>query len=177
MKILGFIFLFASVVACDPYGFGYKKNPAYILDEAFKAVSNMDAESFVEVTAKEALCIYGNEEGIRYLKENLKINPENLKINPRVLETTHYTNPIFTEYWSYYQERYVIGISDKTTKQLIADVIVDCDFGADGEKNPKLVNKPPRSYKRKECRAVKIIPKNFNSLPVPQKCGLLKIEL
>lgn len=177
MKKFGFFLLLASVVACDPYGFGYKKNPAFVLDEAFKAISNLDVETFVEMTGKEALCVYGNEAGMQFLKENLQINPENLKITPKVLETHHLKTPVFTEYWSYYQERYEIEIRDKITNKEIAGVIVDCDFGTNGEKDPKQINKAPHSYKKKECHAVKIIPRNFQALPVPQKCGPLRIEL
>lgn len=177
MKILGFLLLLASVTACDPYGFGYKKNPAFILDEAFKSIQNQDLESFLEVTAKEALCVYGNEKGLAYLKENIHLNMENIKLNPKVLETRHYSTATFVGYWSYYHERYEIEIQDKNTKEIILETIVDCEYGTEGEKDDRLINRKPSKYKKKECRAVKLRPKKFNSLPIPSKCGLLKIEL
>lgn len=177
MKILGFILLLASVVACDPYGFGFKKNPAFVLNEAFKAIVNLDIESFVEVTGKEAVCVYGNEKGLNYLKDQIQVSTDNIKLNPKVLETRHFTTPVFVGYWSYYHERYQIEIVDKGTKKVIAETVVDCEFGTEGEKDDRLINKKPESYKKKECRAVKLIPKTFNPLPLPQKCGLLKIEL
>lgn len=177
MKFLGFIFLLTSVVACDPYGFGFKKNPAHVLNEAFTAIMNLDQETFLEVTGKEALCIYGNEKGLLYLKDKIHVNTENIKLNPKVLETKHFTIPTFVGYWSYYHERYQIEILDKETKTVIAETLVDCDFGTEGEKDDSLINKDPSAYKKKECRAVKLIPKTFNPLPLPQKCGLFKIDL
>lgn len=177
MKVLGFILLLTSVIACDPYGFGYKKNPAYVLDEAFKAVSNLDVESFTEVTAKEALCIYGNEQGLLYLKDKLQLNLENLKLNPKVLESKHFTNPVYTGFWSYYHERYGIEVTDKALGTVLFETIVDCDFGTEGEKNDALINKAPSSYRKKECRAVKLIPKNFPGKPAPVRCGPLRIDL
>lgn len=177
MKISALLILLFFTTGCDPYGFGYKYNPAYVLDESFKAISNQDLESFLEVTAKEALCVYGNEEGLTYLKENLQIIPENVKLNPKMLETRHYDIPVFAGYWSYYHERYEIEVLDKSTKEVILETIVDCEFGAEGEKRSDLINRQPGDYNRKECRAVKLLPKKFNSLPVPSKCGLLKVEL
>lgn len=179
MKLSAMIFLLTLVVACDPFGFGYKKNPAYVLDEAFKAVSNMDVESFVEVTGKEALCVYGNEKGLQYLRDNLmNIDHGNIKIVPKVLETRHLSTPVFTgNYWTYYQERYEVQIHDKINKTVLAETIVDCDFGNIGYQDDRLLNQPPVSYRKKECRAVKFIPKTFQSLPVSEKCGLFKIEL
>lgn len=177
MKFFGFLFLFASVVACDPYGFGFKKNPAYVLDEAFKSVSNLDVESFLEVTGKEALCVYGNEKGLVYLKDNIELTTEQVKLNPKVLKNEHYSSPKFVGFWSYYNERYEIEVLDKVTNEVLLETIVDCDYGINGEKNDKFINIKPSKYKVKECQAIKLMPKKFKALPVPEKCNSLKIVL
>lgn len=177
MKILGFLILLSTVVACDPYGFGFKKNPAYVLDEAFKAVSNLDVESFLEVTGREALCIYGNPKSLNYLKDNIIINTENVKLNPTKLSNVHYTSPKFVGYWSYYHERYEIQILDKEKNEVLLETIVDCDYGFDGVKDSKYVNLKPKKYKMKECRAIKLSPKKFKALPLPDRCNAMKIAL
>jgi hypothetical protein len=178
MKLLGLILLTTTVVSCDPYGFGFKKNPAYVLDVAFTAITNVDVESFLEVTAKEALCIYGNEKGLVYLKDKLAgIDPENVRLVPKVLETRHYTAPVYVGYWAYYNERYEIELRDRGTDKLVLETIVDCAYGTEGEKSEKFVNQRPQRYKKKECRAVKLRPATFVPLPVPPRCGLLRVDL
>lgn len=177
MKIFGFILLIATLAACDPYGFGYKKNPAYVLDEAFKAISNLDETSFLEVTGKEALCLYGNEKGLNFLKDNILIDVKSVKINPKVLSNEHYKIPKYVGYWSYYHERFVIEIQDKVTEKVLMETIVDCDYGTESEKDDKFINLPPKKYKKKECQAVKFMPKTFKPLPVSDKCMSLKVSL
>jgi hypothetical protein len=173
MKILGLAFLFL-ITACDPYGFGFKKNPAYILDEAFKAIQNLDVESFLEVTRKEALCIYGNPKGLNYLKNKLDITPDEVKINPVLVDSRHHKIPNFG-YWSYYEEKYVIEVHHHKSKDSILEAVITCDYGTDGEKDDKLINLKPKKYKHKECRAVKLIPRKFAPLPLPSKCGKLAV--
>lgn len=177
MKIFGFLALLSLLAACDPYGFGFPKNPAYVLDESFKSITNLDVDSFLEVTGKEALCLYGNEQGLHYLKEKINLDPSNVTLVPNVLETKHYPTPVFVGYWSYYNERYQVQIRNKQTSEVLMETIVDCDYGIDGEKNPELVNQKPKKYKKKECRAIKLIPKTFESLPVPEKCEKLRVNL
>jgi hypothetical protein len=177
MKFLGFILLLTSVAACDPYGFGFKKNPAYVLNEAFKAIMNQDQDSFVEVTGKEAVCIYGNEKGLTYLKDQIHVSTENIKLNPKLIEKKHYPVAVWVGYWSYYHERYMVEIQDKESKNVIAQTVVDCEYGTATEKDDRLLNKEPTAYKTKECRTIKLMPKTFSPLPLPQKCGILKIDL
>ncbi len=177
MKSFGILLILFSVVACDPYKFGFKKNPAYVLDEAFKAITNQDTETFLEMTGKEALCIYGNQAGIAYLKERVTLTPQDVKLKPTVLETKHFVNPKFVGYWSYYHERYQIDILDKVSAELLMKAIVDCEYGTEGEKSEKLVNLKPKKYKKKECRVIRVEPKTFPALPMPEKCEDLKIIL
>jgi hypothetical protein len=177
MKAFFLLPLLVLFAACDPYGFGFKKNPAFVLDEAFQSVTNLDTESFVEVTGKEALCVYGNDAGLHYLKDNVVLSPENVKLNPTVLKTSHFTSPKYVGYWSYYHERYQIDINDKVTNELILKAYVDCDYGTDGEKNDNLINLKPKKYRKKECRVVKVLPLKFAALPVPAKCESFKVDL
>lgn len=177
MKHFGILLILISVVACDPYGFGFKKNPAYVLDQAFTAITNQDTETFLEVTGKEALCIYGNPEGIAYLKKRVTLTAESVNLKPAVLETKHFTNPKFVGYWSYYHERYQIDILDKVTSEVLLKSIVDCDYGTEGEKSEELINLKPRKYKKKECRLVKVVLQKFPEFPLPAKCRDLKVTL
>jgi hypothetical protein len=54
---------------------------------------------------------------------------------------------------------------------------VDCDYGTDGEKDEKWLNLQPSSYKIKECRAVKMASDSFKTLPLPEKCNNLRVDL
>lgn len=177
MKSFGLFLILITLAGCDPYGFGFKKNPAYVLDEAFKAITNQDTETFLEMTGKEALCTYGSPEGIAYLKDRVTLSPENVKLKPTVLENRHYTNPKFVGYWSYYHERYQIDILDKITSEVLLKAIVDCEYGTEGEKSDKLINLKPKKYKKKECRVVKVIPQTFQELPMSTRCDTLRITL
>lgn len=177
MKTVFILSILVLAAACDPYGFGFKKNPAYVLDEAFKAITNLDTESYLEVTGKEALCVYGNEEGLNYLKDSVILTPENVKLKPTVLKTVHNLNPKFVGYWSYYSERYQIEIQEKTSGLLLMKTYIDCEYGTDGEKDDKFINLKPQKYRVKECRVVKVIPEIFKPLPIPAKCDLFKVDL
>lgn len=176
MKVLRLIVLL-NLVACDPYGFGFKKNPAYVLDEAMKAISNLDDKSFLEVTGKEALCIYGNEIGISYLKSRITFDPGNIKLVPTLLNSLHFTAPAYVGYWSYYHERYQVDITDKRSSEKVFKVIVDCEYGTDSVKNERLINLKKTKYKKKECRLVKVIPQSFPALPLAERCKKLEVSL
>jgi hypothetical protein len=177
MKLFFFILALFSLASCDPYKFGFEKNPAYVLNEAFKAITNLDEETFIEVTGKEALCLYGNAQGISYLRDRILINQESAKLEPKLLSSKHLTSPKYVGYWSYYQERYSIKISDNIHNDVILEVIVDCDYGTAGVKDDKYLNLERKKYPKKECRAVKLLPQKFENLPLPQKCEMFKVEL
>ncbi len=177
MKFFVLISALLTLASCDPYRFGFKKNPAFVLDETFKSISHLDHLSFLELTSKEALCVYGNVEGVKYLKENIQFNPEEIGFIPSVLETKYFKIPNFVGYWSYYFERYEIDVKSKTTDEFFMRVIVDCNYGTENEKDQKFVNLKPSKYEKKECRIVKFQPKHFDELPIPQKCGILRLDL
>jgi hypothetical protein len=165
------------LTACDPYSFGFKKNPAYVLQEALKAITNLDQDTFLEISAKELLCIYGNDKGLQYLKHHLDVVESEVKIIPRILTKKSFEIPVFVGYWSYYQERYEIEVLSKASQQQVLKTIIDCHYGFEGSKDQSQINLLPSQYKKKECRAVKLIPNNFVSLPLPQKCVKLKVVL
>lgn len=177
MKFFSTLILLTLVAACDPYGFGFKKNPAYVLDEAFKAVMNQDEETFLEMTGKEAYCVYGNETGLNFLKDKIIISTDNIKLNLKEISNVHYTAPKFVGYWSYYNSRYRVEVLDKGTNEVLLETLIDCDYGIEGQKNPKYINQKPSKYKKKECRAVKLLPKKFAPLEVSSKCTSFKIDL
>lgn len=179
MKLFGFLIILGLFQACDPYGFGFKRNPAYVLKEAFDSVAALDHEAFLEVSGKEALCLYGNTEGVSYLRSNLKIDTKNIEIKPKLIEnSSKYTkHPNFVGYWSYYQERYLIDIFNKETHNKMLQVMVECHYGFNGEINEKYQNLKVKKYKRKECLLIKIVPLNFASLPMRKECIPLKVSL
>jgi len=176
MKFLGIIMALISFAGCDPYGFGFKKNPAYILDEAFGAIHNQNVESFLDSSGREALCIYGNRTGIAYLKEKLVIDTENIEIEPKMLTERSFKSPQYVGYWSYYNERYMVNINSKESKKTLIQVIVDCDFGSD-VKDKRYQNLNKNKFDRKECRLVKVLPYQFKSLPMPAKCEQLQVPV
>jgi hypothetical protein len=177
MKFFVIISMLLVFVSCDPYRFGFEKNPAFVLDETFKSITNLDQTSFLELTSKEALCVYGNDKGIKYLKENLQINSEEIRFVPNVLETRYFKVPNFVGYWSYYFERFEIDLNNKTSDEFLMRVIFDCNYGTEDEKDQDLINLKPSKYKKKECRIVKFKPKQFAELPIPEKCGILRLDL
>lgn len=179
MKLLSFVLLLGLIQACDPYGFGFKMNPAFVLNEAFKSVLALDHEAFLDVSGKEALCLYGNPEGITYLRNNLSIDKDQVEIHPKLIEnTSKYTKaPHFVGYWSYYQERYQVDISDKKTKEELLKVVVECHYGFEGEKNASYQNLKIKKYKKKECRVIKMIPFKFPAMEMREECIPLKVTL
>lgn len=169
-----FLILLAS---CDPFNFGFKKNPAYILNESFVAIKNLDHQSFIEVTGKEVLCTYGNPEGLAYLKSHMEFDGDDVKITPVKISETYATSPKFVGFWSYLQERYKVEVVDEKTLLPLLNAYIDCDFGTDKEKNDKFLNLPKDRYKRKECLLVKVEPMVFQPLPLPKACEIMKIKL
>lgn len=179
MKLFGTLVLLFLVQACDPYGFGFKQNPANVLNQAFNSVLSINPERFLEVSGKEALCIYGNNEGMTYLNNNLNLNPDNIEIKPKLIEnSSRYTkSPQFVGYWSYYNEKYEVDILDKTTNLDLLKVIVECHYGFEGQKNDAYQNLKLKKYKMKECKVIKLTPFHFEGLPLRPECAPLSVEL
>lgn len=175
MKLFLLLSIAGIFVACDPYGFGFKNNPAHVLDAVLLSISNQDDVSFLEVSDREALCVYGNKEGINYLHEKVQVNSENLKLTWKTTDT-YYKVPEFVGFWSYFNSRFLIDIKDKKSKEIYAQVVVDCNYGHE-EKSERLRNLPPKKYQKKDCRLIKIIPLTFQPLPVPAKCDVLKVSM
>lgn len=176
MNALGFLLLL-SVVSCDPYNFGFRDNPAQILQDAVEAINTHDVQKFLKVSGREVLCIYGNEDGLDYLKRNSTIDPKNAKFNLTFIKETYYDVPAYVGYWSYLNQRYMMDVTDQRDNSMIVQAVVDCDYGTEGERNIKFVNLKRSKYKRKECRVTKLIPKTFKALPLPERCGVLKVSL
>jgi hypothetical protein len=180
MNRLSFLFLLCLNVACDPWGFGFKKNPAYVLTEAFEAVLAGDPQAFNLVTGREALCLYGNDTGLDYLRRYMDVrNPDDVEIHPKLIEnSSRYTkNPQFVGYWSYFHERYILDILDKKTKEELLKVVVECHYGMEGQKSEKYQNMKVKKYKKKECRLIKLMPSKFDSLPMNIDCMPLRVNL
>ncbi len=179
MKILALLSFTFFVIACDPYRFGFKKNPAYVLDQALKAIQNMDEESFLEISGKEALCLYGNKEGITYLHERVRADVQNLELkHSQVGELQVLAAPAYVGFWSYLRQRYVVEIQQKSDKAVLGTLVVDCNYGAPNEKRPAYLRiRNPKKFKAKECRVIKIIPANFNPIPVDSSCESLSVSL
>ena len=175
MKFLNTLAVLIFIAGCDPYGFGYKKNPAFVLSEAFKAVRHLDDEAFLNVSGKEALCLYGNPQGMAYLKKRLKIDTEEVDIEPKVVEQKYFKTPLIVgspAYRSYYHEKYIVKIVNKTTREGIINTIVECDFGYEGAPSRKYLDKKPQKYPIKECRLTKVMPLLFAGIPFQEEvCG------
>jgi len=180
IKLLCVVLIMGVLQSCDPYGFGFKNNPAFVINEAYQAVVALDHETFVDVSGKEALCLYGNVAGISYLRSNLRINAEEVEIKPKLIPNSnkHTATPQFVGYWSYYHERYQVDILDKASKNELLKVVVECNYGFEGSKKPEYA-KPMKTkkYKIKECRLIKVVPSKFAALPMRPECIPLKVDL
>lgn len=180
MKLLSFVLLLGLFQSCDPYGFGFKMNPAFVLNEAFNSVLALDHEAFLDVSGKEALCLYGNPEGVSYLRNNLNIDNKNIEIKPKLISnlSKHTETPKFVGYWSYYHEIYQVDILDKTTKEELLRVVVECNYGFEGKKRPEYSKvMKMKKYKMRECRLIKVVPSKFPVLPLREECKPLKVDL
>lgn len=171
------ILLVGMIQACDPYGFGFKKNPAFVLNEAFEAILEENVDRFLDVSAKEALCVYGNQQGMSFLKEKFSLKPKHIQLSPAVLESRYFNNPLFVDFWAYYSERFLVEVKNKKNDEALVNVIVDCHYGTDGEKNDKYQNLKPNKYQIKSCEIVKIISDQLELLPIDGSCKQLKINL
>lgn len=174
MKLVLCLIILSLVAACDPYKFGFKRNPAYVLYTAFKAAEDKDVTKFLGVTGKEALCLYGNDQGVSFLQQTLTIDEKNIEFKNSRLDAKYHKLPAYVGYWSYYNERYKIEVINKLSKEKIVSVVVDCDYGSE-DKDPKFVNLNPKKFKKRECRLVKIAPPQ--GLPMTERCDSLKVVL
>jgi hypothetical protein len=179
MKILALLALVFFVIACDPYGFGFKKNPTYVLDQALKAIQNMDHESFLEISGKEALCLYGNKDGITYLHDQVTADVQNLQLKHKEIGKLKVLGaPEYVGFWSYLRQRYVVEIQHKSDRTLLGTLVVDCNYGASGEKKSSYLNiRDPKKFSMKECRMTKIIPASFKPIQVTPRCKNLIVTL
>ena len=171
--LLFFLFLITS---CDPMNYGFEKNPTFVLSEALKSITTLDTETFLEVTGKEALCIYANDKGILYLKENIQNNSNNVALDVKLIDVKEHKTPTFVGYWSYYHERYLILVIDRQSLKVTVETVIDCEYGSE-EKSDEYQGLLPSQYRKKECRAVKLMSKDFKPLPLPTKCENLKVTI
>lgn len=176
MKYIFLTLILGTFLACDPYGFGFKNNPAQVLDLALTAILNQDVESFADISSDEALCVYGNQEALDYLHERVKITSEDIKLSWKTRET-HLDRPEFVGFWSYFTSRYFIDIKDREEKETLAQVVVDCHYGTEGAKDDRYLKLEAKKYPAKNCRLIKVIPLTFAALPTPQVCEKLVVAL
>lgn len=176
MKLMVFLSFFL-LISCDPYNFGFKANPAKILSDAVDSIKSGNKDKFLKVTGKEVLCLYGNDEGIAYLKQHSTISPDDIKLDLTKLTSKYFDIPEYVGYWSYLNERYIMDVTDERSSEKILQAIVDCDYGYDGEKSVKYRNLNPKRYKRKECKLTKLIPKTFEPLKMTTRCLILKVKV
>jgi hypothetical protein len=177
MKRFIFPLLIFLIVACDPFDFGFKHNPAYVLDRAFNSIQNLDNESFLEISGKEALCLYGSSNGLIHLKNKIEQDISELKPVAKLINSKRNTSAEFVGYWSYYTERYQVLISENRSEEEVLEIIIDCYYGTDSEKDDKFKELKPKEYPKKECRLVKIIPKKFKALEISSRCKMFEVKL
>lgn len=175
IKLIPFIFIFLTM-ACLPENYNFKENPVYILKEALDSLQKRDIEKFARVSGKEALCLYGNDSNLQTIADNFSYSEHDLKLDHKLI-STQFNEPVkFVGFWSYKTDRHLFEISDKQN-QRIMDVIIDCEFGNEGEKLKGEKQKDPKNYKIKQCRLIKITPVKFKGLAVTKKCESLKVNL
>lgn len=175
INLLNFILVFTTL-ACLPNNYNFKENPIYILKEALDSLEKRDIEKFQKISGKEALCLYANDSGLQSLSDHFTYQEEDLKVSHKLLEST-YNSPVkFVGYWSYKTERHLFTITEKTEDKDIMDVLIDCEFGNEGQKLKSEDQRNERKYKIKQCRLIKIIPHTFPSLVIPKMCENLRVR-
>ena len=175
IKLIPFIFIFLTV-ACLPDNYNFKENPVYILKEALDSLQKRDAEKFVKISGKEALCLYGNDSSLQTIADNFSYAEHDLKLEHKLI-SGQFNEPVkFVGFWSYKTDRHLFEISEKQG-QRIMDVIIDCEFGNEGEKLKAEQQKDPKYYKIKQCRLIKMNPIKFRGLAMTKKCESLKVTL
>lgn len=173
--LLSLIFVIFAV-ACLPDNYTFKENPIYILKEALNSLEKRDAEQFVRISGKEALCLYANDNGIQALSDNFPYTESDLSVKHQLLDA-QFNEPVkFVGYWSYRTERHLFNISEKASGKKVMNVLIDCDFGNEGEKLKSEDQRNDKKYTIKKCRLVKVIPETFSGLQMPSKCESLRVN-
>ena len=174
IHLLPLIFIL-TFIACLPDNYNFKENPVFILKEALNSLEKRDSEKFLRISGKEALCLYANDAGLQKLSDNFPYTEQDLKIEHKLL-SSQYNEPVkFVGHWSYKTERHLFTIFEQQNAKKIMDVLIDCEFGNEGEKFQGDDQKNDRKYKIKQCRLIKISPYTFDSLAIPKKCESLKV--
>lgn len=174
INLLSLIFIFTTL-ACVPDNYDFKENPVFILKEALHSLEKRDSEQFLRISGKEALCLYANDTGLQLLSDNFPYAEDDLSVEHKILSDEYNQPPKFVGHWSYMTVRHFFSITEKQSENPIMDVLIDCEFGNEGNKLKEKDQKNYKNYKIKQCRLIKIIPTAFTSLPVPKKCEGLRV--
>ena len=165
--------LFASCMEKD---FGYKQNPVNVIVMAHKSVMQENLEDLKLLLTKEALCLYGNAKGIVHLKKQLLPKISKYALEANLLISKYLKKARFVGFWSYYTEEYKLSLLNKEKKNLIAEIIVGCDFGFDGVKSKKDLERPVNEYLQKSCRIQKIVGHEMNALLMNKSCQSFEVQ-
>ncbi|HLT22963.1 MAG TPA: hypothetical protein VKZ84_05955 [Bacteriovoracaceae bacterium] len=174
INLLPLIFIFMTL-GCLPDNYNFKENPVFILKEALSSLERRDSEQFLRISGREALCLYGNDTGLQRLSDSFPYVEEDLALEHKVILSQYNQPAKFVGYWSYKTERHFFSIYQKQGNKHIMDVLIDCEFGNEGNKLKEEDYKNEKKYKIKQCRLIKIIPSAFSSLSLPKKCEGLKV--
>lgn len=161
MRLMGFLLLF-TLLSCQEERFGYRNNPVAVLNKIHKAVSNEKLEVFTELLSRHALCEWGNNDGLKLLKKGL---PDKVRyINPEVelLSSVIFDAPKFVGFWSYQRDTYYIKLIESSTRELIAEAKVECNFGNEGVAQPVDINYNKLDHTIKECKVSVIQANSFH---------------
>lgn len=175
ISLLNLIFIF-SLSACLPVNYNFKENPIFILKEALDSLIKRDTQQFLRISGKEALCLYANDAGLSDLSDNFTYSEHDLKLEHSLVSSQQNTPPRFVGHWSYKSERHLFAIKDKAVDKKIMDVLIDCEYGNEGEKLKGDEQKNERKYTIKKCRLTKIMPLTFPGAKLPEKCENLKVN-
>lgn len=167
-----FFILLITVTGCLPDNYNFKENPVYILKEALDSLEKRDVQKFEKISGKEALCLYATDSGLQRIADNFSFAQDDLNLKHQLLSEKLNEPPKFVGYWSYKTDRHLFQVFDKREQEKIMDVIIDCEFGNEGERLKEVKN-----YKIKQCRLTKISPVKFQGLSINKKCESLKVDL
>jgi hypothetical protein len=120
--------------SCVYKDFGYKQNPLNVMVLAHKAIMKDDVDKLKTYLGGEAKCLYGNEEGLKVVKEQISKKLSKYRISLHKDSASFREEPRYIGYLSFYTEVYRLDIFEglKEGEKQIAEVKVVCDFGYQG---------------------------------------------
>ncbi len=163
--------------SCMEREFGYKNNPAFILQRAHQALRADDAPAALQLLSKHALCHWGNHAGLEALKRALPHNLRDVKPDIRLAEGKTLATPIFVGHWAYYKDVYAAQLVDDRSGTLIAELRIECHFGVSGARRDEDAKIPKLKMPEQHCKVAVLAARSFEEPKARKECAAFSGQL